>query len=51
MRGSPMRGRAMRMSSALLLAAGLVLGRPLAEEAKPAPVKTPLQVTYYYLPG
>ncbi len=46
-----MRGRAVPLSWALLVAMGLALGWPLAEPAKPAPVKTPLEVTYYYLPG
>jgi hypothetical protein len=36
----------------VILAASLfAAGRPLAEQAQPAPAKTPLQVTYYYLPG
>lgn len=46
-----MRGTAMRVSSALLVAGGLALGLPLAEPAKPEGAKAPLQVTYYFLPG
>jgi hypothetical protein len=46
-----MRAQSMRMAGALLAAGWLAAGLALAEEAKPAPVKTPLEVTYYYLPG
>jgi len=46
-----MGARTARVSWALLVLMGLASGWSLAEPAKSAPVKTPLEVTYYYLPG
>lgn len=46
-----MRGSAMRVSGALLAALVLVLGMTWAGETPSEPAKTPVVVTYYYLPG
>jgi hypothetical protein len=46
-----MRRSAIQVSAAMLAAAGLTLGLPLAQHAQAAPAKAPVEVTYYYLPG
>ena len=46
-----MNKRALQGSALLLVMLGLLVGSSRAEPAKSAPVKTPLQVTYFFLPG
>ena len=46
-----MRRRAFLVSGALLTAFGLALAPSWSEQKQPAPAKTTVEVTYYYLPG
>jgi len=46
-----MRLKALLTSAALLIALGVLLMPSAVGADKTAPVKTPLEVTYYFLPG
>jgi hypothetical protein len=46
-----MRRKTMLTAAAILTALGILLGPSSAGETKTPPVKTPIQVTYYFLPG
>jgi len=46
-----MRRRALLASAALLTVMGLLLVPSWTGETRTPPVKTPLEVTYYFLPG
>lgn len=46
-----MNRRALQTAALLLVTLGLAVGGTLADPAKDVPVKTPLQVTYFFLPG
>jgi hypothetical protein len=46
-----MRRRALLTAAAIMAVLGLLLATSWAGDTKTPPVKTPLQVTYYFLPG
>lgn len=46
-----MERKVVMISSVVVVALGLLLGLPFAQQTQTAPAKGELQVTYYFLPG